>query len=75
MSGPLERERGKKSKFEYMLYMYIAWHENSIVLSDSPRITTRTDITKQNTSLMASAIKFTDAGRKSYLFSVDKKKS
>lgn len=42
--------------------------------SDSPRMTTRTDITKQNTSLIASAIKFTDAGRKSYLFSVIKKK-
>lgn len=32
-------------------------------------MTTRADITKQNTNLMASAIKFTDAGRKSYLFS------
>lgn len=43
--------------------------------SDSPRMTTRTDITKQNASLIASAIKFTDAGRKSYLFSVIKKKT
>lgn len=40
----------------------------------SPRMITRTDMIKQKTSLMVSAIKFTEAGWKSYLFSAKKQK-
>lgn len=39
-----------------------------------PRTITLTDITRQKSSLRASASRLTDAGRKSYLFSENKAK-
>lgn len=74
-SGPLENKSNSCSPITNNIYCTVCWNNNTNLNStDSPRMTTLTDITKQNTSLIASAIKFTDAGRKSYLFSVGKKK-
>lgn len=68
---------GVKTPWDVIWNQNISWSQlgHTRRHQSLPRTMTLTDMTRQKSSLRASASRFTDAGRKSYLFSANRTKS